>query len=205
MAETKNTKRPSATPKKMTTKTYTAAELEAAVAQAVAAAVKKDKAEDTVELMFIGGIAPGTTVSLGGMGKIVRDCGTVTIPKREFLNGMTAGIEKMLASRKLVVLSGMSDEERERYGVKYGDNDILTEQQFRKLLDYDVAQICSVFDKLCDTHKRIVAKVFYSALSEDDKRVTPEKAKALNVISEKTTSPGLFSAMLDDMRATKIL
>lgn len=127
------------------------------------------------------------------------------MPKREFLNGMTAGIEKMLASRKLVVLSGMSDEERERYGVKYGDNDILTEQQFRKLLDYDVAQICSVFDKLCDTHKRIVAKVFYSALSEDDRRVTPEKAKALNVISEKTTSPGLFSAMLDDMRATKIL
>lgn len=213
MANTKTTRQPNATSKSKSTvskpKVYTEAELQEAISKAVSEAIRGknnlSSQEDMIEIMFIGGIAKGTTVSLGGMGKIVKDCGTITIPKREFLNSMTAGIEKMLASRKLVVLSGMSEEERERYGVLYHDNDILTEQQFYKLLDYDVAEICSIFEKLCDTHKRIVSKVFYSAFAEGDKRINPEKIKALNAISEKTTSPGLFSAMLDDMRATKMI
>ena len=71
----------------------TKSELNALIAEAVAAAVKDAKpvlqvapTEDPVVLLYLGGIMPGTTVALGELGNIYRDGGTLTVSKENFFS-----------------------------------------------------------------------------------------------------------------------
>ncbi len=106
----------------------TKSELNALIAEAVAAAVKDAKpvlqvapTEDPVVLLFLGGIMPGSTVALGELGSIYRDGGTLTVSKENFFSKLGGTAEYLLRMRQLIVVSGLNDEERERYGVLYKD------------------------------------------------------------------------------------
>ena len=192
-------------------KTYSEAEMSAIVAEAVKNALKAyDKEhrndqpvynrEEYVTLLYIGAIAEGTTVSLGNLGQINKAGATRDIPKKDFLQGMTFGIEKMLESRALIVLNGLTKEERERYGLDYKEGELLTQEAFYKLLNYSDSEIVSIFRKLCEDHRRVVAKLFLSAYFEKgDNRITAEKVKSLNEISKENDKDGMFKPILEDM------
>lgn len=196
--------------------TYSKTEVESMIAKAVAEAIEQVRKESTpiqtiyvkpdeemVTLLYLGGIAHGTTVRIGKLGNINRDGGTLDIPKREFLQGITPAMEGMMKQRRLLVVNGLTDEERERYDLCYSDNEILSVKTYYRLLDFNVKEICEIFTALCEAHRRIVSKAFLSAYVEkNDNRVTLEKVKALNAISKTTDKDGLFTPILEDMGRT---
>lgn len=190
---------------------YTEAEVKAIAAQAAKEAVENYQKEhqfgtavynkeEYVTLLYIGAIADGTVVSLGKLGQINKAGATRDIPKKEFLQGMTYSIEKMLEDHSLIVVNGLSDEERERYGLDYKDGELLTQEAFYKLLNYSDTEITEIFCKLCEDHRRLVAKMFLSAYFEKgDNRITAEKVKSLNEISKENDKDGMFKPILEDM------
>lgn len=165
-------------------------ELNALIASAVADAMKNVPTgvmqvapqEDPVVLLFLGGIMPGSTVALGELGSIYRDGGTLTVSKETFFSKLNSAAELMLRTRQLIVVSGLNDEERERYNVAYKDNELLNEKTYGRLLIYDEDALKTIYKALCPEHKALVAKVFSSAAFEGDGRATPAKIKALAAI-----------------------
>ena len=165
-------------------------------AQPVVMQVKND---EMVTLLFLGAIAQGTVVSLGTLGQINRAGGTIDVPKSAFFQGLTYSVEKMLQKRSLIVVNGLTDEERERFGVKYRDGELLSANNFYRLLDLDVETLKDIYPKLCEEHQRMIATMFITAYEKDDVRVNMEKVKALNKISKKLDKDGLFTPIVQSL------
>ena len=162
---------------------YTEAEIQAIVAAAVKNALAEQKKADDpdgmVTLLFLGGIAPGTTVTLDGMGRIPRDGNTLTVTKRDFFQNLGAQTDLLLRKRKLIVTDGLTDEERERYGVLYKDNELLSATVYQKLPDYDTERLSSIYEKLCPEHRELVRRVLHTGAMDGDWRVSADKLKAI--------------------------
>ena len=105
-------------------RTYTDAEVKTIVAEAVKSALasykqehQNDQAvyrkEEYATLLYIGAIADGTVVSLGKLGQINKAGSTRDVPKKSFMEGLTFGVERMLADRSLIVVNGLTAEERD--------------------------------------------------------------------------------------------
>lgn len=160
------------------------------------------KEDDTVTLLFIGAIAKDTVVSLGKIGQINRGGGTLDVPKKEFLQNINGAVERMLLNRKLIVVNGLTDEERERYGVKYTEGELLTQHTYYKLLDIDGDRLTALFAALCDSHKVTVAKMYANAYFElHDNRVNRDNVLALAKLAKGTAADGMFNAIIDDYAA----
>lgn len=197
--------------KRSYTKRYTADELDAAVAKAVAEALAKQQAQpqtvvqvakdEYVTILFIGAIAEGTVVAMPKWGQITYAGGMLDIPKKDFLQGIGIQVNAaLLKERKILVISGLTDEERRRFGVAYKDGEYLTAQALFELVGYDKDKICDIFAKLCEEHKRVVAKVYLSAyFDKHDNRINRETIKELNKLSKAIDSDGLFTPILEDM------
>lgn len=188
------------------TVTLSRAELDALIASAVASAMAKNgpqivqvaPSEDPVVLLYLGGIMPGTTVALGELGNIYRDGGTLTVSKENFFSKLNGTAEFMLRTRQLIAVSGLTDEERERYGVLYKENELLNEKTYGRLLTYPVDELKVIYSALCPEHKAIVAKAFRTAIDAEDVRVTREKLNALAKIDrEAGIENSVFRVMTD--------
>ena len=157
--------------------------------------------DEYVTVLFIGAIASGTTVSMPKWGQINYAGGMLDIPKKEFLQGIGVQVNNaLLRERQIIVLSGLTDEERRRFGVDYKEGEYLTDKALYELIGYDTEKVCDIFTKLCDEHKRIVAKVYLTAYFEkQDKRVHRDTVKALNSLSKSVDKDGLFTPIIEDM------
>lgn len=158
--------------------------------------------EEYVSVLFIGAIASGTTVSMPKWGQITYAGGMLDIPKRDFLQGIGSQTNSaLLRERQVIVLSGLTNEERRRFGVDYKEGENLTDKALYEIVGYDTEKVCEIFNKLCDEHKRIVAKVYLSAYFEKhDKRVHRDTVMALNALSKSVSDKeGLFTPILEDM------
>lgn len=162
--------------------------------------VIKDNSEDYVTLLYMGAVAEGSSVFLGDkLGEIQGRGGTRDIPKKEFLQNITPNVLKRLNDRRLIVISGLTDDERERYNLNYKDGELLSADVYYKLLEMDADKIAKVFDKACFRHKQIIATIFIDAYMAHDNRVNQPLVQRLNEISKKTDKDGMFSAILKDM------
>lgn len=207
MSNTKKNLESEASPKK----TYSESEVKKLINSAVAEALRENAKqntptvqivrEETVDLLFIGAIANGTTVTLPGIGKITRDGGTLTVPKKVFVQNLAACTEKLLAERKLIVTGGLTADERDRLNIPPVTDDMLTERTFRHLLDYAEPELKTLAEKLCESHMEIVSKVFYEAANNGDKRVSSAKIKILNDADKKRGGKGKYKDLLSDLRA----
>lgn len=159
--------------------------------------------DEYVTILFIGAIAEGTTVSMPKWGQINYAGGMLDIPKKEFLQGIGVQVNNaLLRERQIIVLSGLTDEERRRFGVDYKEGEYLTVTALYELIGYDTEKICDIFAKLCNEHKRIVAKIFIGAyFDKHDNRINRETVKALNSLSKSVDKDGLFTPILEDMGA----
>ena len=185
--------------------TISRSELDALIASAVASAlanstpqiVQVAPTENPVVLLFLGGIMPGSTVALGELGNIYRDGGTLTVSKENFFSKLNGTAEYMLRTRQLIVVSGLTDEERERYGVLYNEKELLNEKTYGRLLSYTPDEVKTIYSALCPEHKAIAAKAFRTALDNQDGRVTEEKLKLLaKADKEAGIKDSTFKAML---------
>ena len=196
------------TTKRPATKKYSEDEVKAMIAEALEQfkasqpqTVVQVAKDEYVTVLFIGAIASGTTVSMPKWGQINYAGGMLDIPKKEFLQGIGVQVNNaLLRERQIIVLSGLTDEERRRFGVDYKEGEYLTDKALYELVGYDTEKVCDIFTKLCDEHKRIVAKVYLTAYFEkQDKRVHRDTVKALNSLSKSVDKDGLFTPIIEDM------
>ena len=194
------------------TKKFSADEVNDIVQKAVAEALAKAQVnqpqavlqvakDEYVTILYIGAIAQGTVVALPKWGQITYAGGMLDIPKKDFLQGIGIQVNSaLLQNRKILVISGLTDEERRRFGVEYKDGECLTAEALFSLVGYEKDKICEIYKKLCDEHKRIVAKIYLAAyFDKGDNRVNRETVKALNKISKSIAAEGLFTPIIEDM------
>lgn len=147
----------------------------------------------------------------GGMfGKVTGKRGTIQIPKSEFSRFYNEQTKWMMEKRWLIVLSGMTDEERELYGVKYRPGEVLDDMAFAKMLDMSDEEMLKTFPALCESCREMVARRFRDAYSKRDHRVVGrlDLVRALNRMSKEDYNglpdgdlrkKGLFATLLSDM------
>ena len=101
--------------------------------------------EEMVTLVYMGIVPEGTTISLGQLGEMQGRGGTRDIAKKDFFQYLSDPILRRLKDRRLVVVDGLTDDERERYGVKYTDGELLSVNIYQKLFALTDDEICGVF------------------------------------------------------------
>ena len=208
--EVKATKKTSE--KEKAEKTFTREEVQKMVTEAVAQAVAEVQAkqpqaivltpkDETVSLVYIGTKSEGTKVNLHGLGRIYRAGTILTVPKKDFIRNLgSETIDELLRKRSLIVLDGLDEDERKRYGLDYKKGEVLTIDAFFSLLDYSTEEIVKIFEAACKEHKQVIATTFLDAYFEKhDNRISLERAKALNEASKKDFPQGLFTPMLRAM------
>lgn len=156
--------------------------------------------EEMVTLLYMGAVAEGSRVNLGEkLGEIMGRGGTRTISKTVFFENMTPGVLNRLKDRRLIVLDGLTDEERERYGVNYKDGELVSKDIYYKLLDLDEDTVVSVFKKACYRHKQLIASLYADAYGMGDNRINQPLIQKLNKASKAIDKDGMFTAILKDM------
>lgn len=198
-------------------RTYSAEEVQALIESAVQSALSKQQPQvvqisaetPVVHLMFQDACSPDNYIQFGvgaRYGSITGSFGLKTVTKEQFLGDFRdAFVQLLLAERKLIVLDGLTDEERVAYGVDYKDGEFLTERQFRNMLTNTDA-LLEAYPKLCDGYKQMVATQITTAFENKDPRVTRKLVAALNKLSKKDgqDSRGDFAHVLEAMKADEL-
>lgn len=197
------------TEKKAVGKKYTEQEVNEMIAKAVKEAlfqaqgqILQVKPQEYVTIVYLGLFAQGTTVYLGQkLGWFNRAGVPRDVPKEDFLQSLgTPIVDELIKTKNLVVLDGLTEEERERFNLQYKDGELLTKEAFFKLFDFPIKDICQIFNKACIEHKYLIVKMYYTAhFEKHDNRVNYEVIKALNECSKKVDKNGLFAPILEDL------
>lgn len=181
--------------------TYTRSQLDEIVAAAVAKALAEqaDKqpnvvrvSADTpmVKLRYQCECSPVNVIRFGVNGKfgsITGKTGVLTIPKEAFLGEFRDNLaQKLLATRELLVIDGLTDDEREMYGVSYKKGEYMDEKAFAKMVDMG-ADILDIYPDLNDTYKLMVAKRFAEEYEKNPKKIARDIVVKLNAMSKKGT------------------
>ena len=161
------------------------------------------KPEETVELTYIAAVSPNNVLSLGDYGVLNGVGGFIEVPRKEFGGKfLTPEVRGLLNARRLIVLNGLTEDERKRYGVDYKDGELLDMQMFDRLLDMPLDRLKEIFTKLCPEHRQVVATRFISAYQKGDNRISREKVEPLNDLSKvpgKAEDKGMFYPILAGM------
>ncbi len=155
--------------------------------------------EEMVTLLYMGAVADGSMVTLWQGFEIQGRGGTRDVPKREFLQNLSPKVLKRLKDRRLIVVDGFDDSERERYDLKYTDGELASVNIYYKLLSYDEEKILSIFKSVCTSHKAIIASLFKTAYMQGDNRINQPLIEKLNKISQSVEPKGMFKDILKDM------
>lgn len=179
-----------------TPKMFTEADVQAMIAKAVAEAmaqkpqvVVQTTPPDTerVQFLYMAEVADDNYQDFGpnGMyGSITGKTGAFSVPKAEMSRVMDSMFRFMLERRWIIVVSGLTDEEREAYGVDYKDGEVLDRQAFTRMVELG-DQMLEIFPNLCAGHREMVAKRYYEAYVTGNPAVTRERVVELNKISRK--------------------
>jgi len=206
MAETSTTKKRTYTKKTTTEKPKAEApateevKQEAAAAPAPVTMVVEEKAPP-VKILYIDSAIPNNEIKIG-QGRSIFGSGKIFAVQREQFEGefMTSTIIDLMAKRKLIVLSGLTDEERKLYGCYYEEGEVITgEGMFDFFFSLDTEEAAEKFEALCPEHRQFVATRFIDAWERGDNRITRDKVEALNKISKQDDPEGLFSPIVRDI------
>ena len=145
------------------------------------------------------------TFGPGGMyGSITGKTGTFSVPKNELSRILDNRTRGFIERRWLIVVDGLTDEERESLGVAYADGEILDRKVFAKMVSLGKDEICEIYPRLCKSHKDMVARRYYEEWQNGNSAVTREKVIALRDL---TRDMGLdisaFKQILKEMNASE--
>lgn len=159
------------------------------------AAPRTDNREKVV-LLWQAPVADYNIVEFGDRGqygRVVGNSGTLIIPKDELSQVMDSSIRYFMDKRWLIVLSGLTDEEREMFGVNYKPGEYLSKEAFLDVIGTG-EKILDIYPNLCEAHKEIVAKFYYEAWREN-RGVKRDIVVALN----KLCKHDAFKAIIEEM------
>ena len=145
------------------------------------------------------------TFGPGGMyGSITGKTGTFSVPKNELSRILDDRTRRMIANRWLIVVDGLTDEERESLGVAYREGELLDRKVFSKMVDLPKDEICEIFPKLCESHKEMVGRRYYEEYQNRNENVTREKVIALrNLVRDENLDIPAFQQILLEMNAAE--
>ena len=137
----------------------------------------------------------------GMYGKITGKTGSFFVPKNDLSRVNDGMFRYMLEKRWIIVISGLTQEEREALGVDYKEGEYLDKRAFAKMVDLG-DEILDIYPALCEGHKEMVAKRFYEAYKNGNPKVTRDIVTKLNTLSKAAGSPrGDFIAIIEEMNA----
>lgn len=177
--------------------TFTEEQVREMIAQAVAEAVAKQQAQKPaapdsdgmVTLQFFDEVNDHNLIYLGENGKYGQIIGkrwTGQVPKMAFIGDFrTPLMQNLLESRNMIVLDGLTDEERKLYGVDYVQGEYIDNKLYEALLHMPENDLLDIYRALCPEWRRMVAVKFADAYAQGKLRVTREALLALNRESRK--------------------
>lgn len=197
---------------------YTAEQVQQMVQEAAAAAVAEalknipqqttpqivqvSTSAEQVHFLWMAPVADDNVVQFGdgGMyGNIVGKTGSFYVPKPDLSRILTEMNRRFMAQRWLMVVSGLTDEEREALGVDYKPGEVLDRKAFAKMVELGDA-ILDIYPALCEGHKMMVAQMYADAYRQGSVYVTRERTVKLNAMSKrKDHEKGDFIAIIEDM------
>lgn len=163
--------------------------------------IVEEKAEPVI-ILYIDSVIPNNEIKIGRGRSIYGSGKRFAVQKTDFEGEfMTSTIIDLIAARKLIVLSGLSDEERKLYNCYYTENEVLRgEQMFDFFFEMDAEEAAEKFAMLCPEHQRLVATRFMDAYYEKhDNRVTRARVEALNAASKAADPEGMFTPIVKDI------
>lgn len=145
------------------------------------------------------------TFGPGGMyGSITGKTGTFSVPKNELSRILDNRTRGFIQKRWLIVLDGLTDDERESLGVAYKEGEILDRKAFERMVDIPKDAICEIYSKLCLSHKEMVGRRYYEAWQAMNPAVTREKVIALrNITRDMGLGIKAFQTILQEMNASE--
>ena len=181
--------------------------LQAKISAAQTAPEPTKREDGVVVLYYVPACSPDNEASLGQYG-IVRPGQYIEIPKKEFGHFMGAQARKFVQKRRLLVLSGLNDEERRRWNCEYRPGETLTEGAFDNLLNLSEQKIAELFEALCPEHRKAVARYLYSVADRAirngeriDNRIDLSKVRRLNEISKTDEPDGMLTRLAEIIKA----
>lgn len=135
----------------------------------------------------------------GGMyGRIIGKTGTFAVPKNQ-LSRLLNGMNRMFLDRRwLIVLDGLTDEEREMLGVDYKEGELLDRRAFAKMIELG-DKMLEIYPLLCDGHKEMVAKRYNEAYEAGNPRVTREIVVQLSRLAKDAGRKDDFRNIIEKM------
>lgn len=164
--------------------------------------VQVSTSAEQVHFLWMAPVADDNVVQFGdgGMyGNIVGKTGSFYVPKPDLSRILTEMNRRFMAQRWLMVVSGLTDEEREALGVDYKPGEVLDRKAFAKMVELGDA-ILDIYPALCEGHKMMVAQMYADAYRQGSVYVTRERTVKLNAMSKrKDHEKGDFIAIIEDM------
>lgn len=155
-----------------------------------------------VHFLYMAEVADDNQFLVGdnGMyGRIVGKVGEFFVPKSDLSRVMDSMFVFFLKKRWIIVLDGLTEDERIAYDVNYSDGEVLDKNSFMRAIDLG-DKIIDIYPELCDSHKEMVGKMFYEAWSKRDLRITRELVTKLSGLTEKGI-PNAFRTIIEEMNA----
>lgn len=193
-------------------KSYSEADVQAMIAKAVAEAMAakekeapKSANDGMVTLRFFDEVNDSNLIYLGENGKYGQIIGrrwTGQVPKMAFIGDFrTPLIQKLLEERNMIVLDGLTDDERKLYGVNYVEGEFIDEKLYESLLTMPEEDLIEIYRGLCPEWKRLVAVKFAEAYAANKLKVSRDALLALNRESRKYDKggKGAFRGIIEKM------
>lgn len=142
--------------------------------------------EGTVTMFFQAEVNDASELPLGPNGKygvITGKTATITIPKRDFIADFrTTTVQYYLKTRNLVVIDGLTEDERRIYGLDYKDGEYLEPSVYKGLIDMG-DKVLDVFPKLSVTWREMIAQKFAEAYENKTLKCSRQCLMELNRMS----------------------
>lgn len=207
--------------------TFTQDQVQAMIAAAVAKATKEAveqttaalKAQNTPQIIQVAAdtekvhflwqaeVSDENVYEIGpqGMyGRIVGKTGSFMVPKSDLSRVMDSMFRLLLERRWIIAVDGLTDEEREAYGVNYKEGELIDKRCFAKMVELGNG-ILDIYPKLCKGHREMVAKRYHEAYLNNSQYVTREIVVELNRMSKQMGSAnGDFTDIIEAMNKTDL-
>lgn len=216
----KKTTRTRKTAEKTTEQTFTLEQVQKLIQEALAkhdAETKESKPlvqnDGVVTMIYQDEVNDASQILLGPNGKygmITGKHATITVQKRDFISDFrTTMVQYLLKNRNLIVIDGLTDEERKIYGLEYKQGEYLEPTVYERLIDMG-DEVVGIFDKLHPTWQEMIATKFIEAYENGTLKCSRDALMALNKMSKKNYAcfgkddprrKGAFYAIIHQMNA----
>lgn len=216
----KKTTRTRKTAEKTVEQTFTLEQVQKLIEEALAkrdAEIKESKPmvqnDGVVTMIYQDEVNDSSQIMLGPNGKygmITGKHATITVQKRDFISDFrTTMVQYLLKNRNLIVIDGLTDEERKIYGLEYKQGEYLEPAVYERLIDMG-DEVVNIFDKLHPTWQEMIGTKFIEAYENGTLKCSRDALIALNKMSKKNYAgfgkddprrKGAFYAIIHQMNA----